>query len=317
MTAGVEAKSAFNQIASVEFFANDQSLGSLSKSIYAPIYALTATGLAAGSYALTAVATDGSGLSSTSAPVHITVTAGSGQPYGLTNRVPVAPFLKMPATFSDALPALLSGTGVFSDTANRTPAGGLIPYQPNAPMWSDGAVKSHFMAVPNRGDVITPDEQLRLRPTGSWKFPDGTVFVKNLDLVVDETHPDAPRRRLETQILVRDNNGAVYGVTYKWRPDNSDADLVTAGTSEDIAITNATGVRTQTWYYASPADCLTCHTPGAGYVLGVNARQLNGNFTYPATGNTDNQIRTLNRLGLFNPAINEAQHRRLPKTFRA
>jgi uncharacterized repeat protein (TIGR03806 family) len=306
VTAGVEAKSSLNQIANVEFFANDQSLGNLTNSLYAPIYALTATGLKQDHYTLTAVATDASGMNSTSAPIHITVAAGSGQPCGMTNRAQVAPFLNMPAAFGDDVPALLSGTGVFSDTASCTPAAGLIPYHLNAPMWSDGAVESNFMAVPNRGDAITPDEQLRLRPTGFWKFPDGTVFIKNLDLVVDETHPDAPRRRLETQILVRDNNGAVYGATYKWRPDHRDADLVTAGTSEEIVITNATGVRTQTWYYASPADCLTCHTPGAGYVLGVNARQLNGNFTYPATGSTDNQIRTWNRLGLFSPAINEA-----------
>jgi len=173
-------------------------------------------------------------------------------------------------------------------------------------MWSDGAVAVNYLAVPRHAGPLTPDEQIRLRTTNAWIFPVGTVFVKNLDLPVDERNPAVPPRRLETQILVRDANGAVYGLTYKWRPDNRDADLQTTGSTEDILVTNATGVRTQTWTYSSPADCLTCHTPVANYVLGVNTRQLNGNVTYPATGVTDNQIRTLNRLGLFSPAINEA-----------
>ncbi|HXU75817.1 MAG TPA: PA14 domain-containing protein, partial [Methylomirabilota bacterium] len=273
-------------------------------------YYYVVSALSVPGYILMAVATDASGLSSTSAPVHITVNPGSGLPYGLASRASVSPFLNMPgvipAIFPGTLPVLLSGTGAFTNTPNRSPAAGLIPYAPNTPLWSDAAVKSRYMAVPNNGGLLTPDEQLGFLPTNSWTFPSGTVFVKNFDLVVNETNAGVPLRRLETRLLVRDNNGAVYGVTYKWRPDNSDADLLATSLSEDLVITNAVGIRTQTWYYPSPADCLTCHTPVANYVLGLNTRQLNGDLNYPATGQTDNQLRTLNRLGLFYPGINEA-----------
>ena len=201
---------------------------------------------------------------------------------------------------------------MFNNTTNRTPAAGLIPYAPNEPQWKDNAVSSWLMALPGNGGVITPGEQIQFQPTNYWTFPAGSVFVKNFDLVVNETNATVPPRRLETELLVRDNNGSVYGVTYKWRPDNSDADLLTGSLSENISITNAAGVRTQTWYYASPSDCQECHNTAVASslsgvnVLGVNARQLNGNLTYAATGVTDNQLRTLNRLGLLNPAINEA-----------
>jgi hypothetical protein len=306
VTVAANADAPFNPISEVDFYANGNLLGSLSHSADAPLYTMTATGLSAGNYTITTVAIDGSGLSNTSAPVHITVNAGSGLPYGLSTNGPVSPFLNMPTTFNGALPLLLSGTGAFADTANRVAASGLIPYSPNTPLWSDAAVKSRYLAVPNNGGAMTPNEQIGFLPTNSWTFPAGTVFVKNFDLVVNETNANVPVRRLETRLIVRDVNGAVYGVTYKWRPDNSDADLLTGSLNEDIVITNATGVRTQTWYYPSPADCLTCHTPLAGYVLGVNTRQLNVSLTYSSTGNTDNQLRTLNRLGLFNPAIDEA-----------
>ncbi len=308
VTMSAEADAPFNPVAAVNFYTNNVLLGAATN---AP-YTLTATGLGAGSYALTAVAVDGSGLSSTTAPVNITVVAGTGQPYGLTTNGSVVAFLNLPTTSAGALPPLLSGTGVFSNTTNRTPAAGLLPYAPNAPQWKDNAVSSWLMALPRSGGSLTPGQQVQFQPTNGWTFPAGSVFVKNFDLVVNETNASVPVRRLETELLVRDINGSVYGVSYKWRPDNSDADLLASSLSEDITITNAHGVRTQSWYYASPSDCQECHnSPVAGSatginVLGVNARQLNGNLTYPSTGVTDNQLRTLNRLGLFNPAFNEA-----------
>jgi hypothetical protein len=299
-----DAAAAYNLVSFVNFYTNGVWLGSVSE---AP-YALTTTGWPAGSYVLTATATDGGGLTSTSAPVSITIAPGSGLAYGLTSNATVGPFLNqnMPGVFNGSIPTLLSETGAYSDTPNRVPAAGLIPYVPNTPLWSDSAVKSRYMAVPNDSGLAAPAQQIGFAPTGAWTFPSGTVFVKNFDLVVNQTNPSVPLRRLETRLLVRNTDGSVYGVTYKWLPDNSDAQLLTGSLTEAVLVTNATGVVTQNWYYPSPADCLTCHTAVSGYVLGVNTRQLNGADTYPATGVTDNQLRTLNRLGLFYPAFDEA-----------
>ena len=196
------------------------------------------------------------------------------------------------------LPALLSQTGAFSDVKTLTPAPGVIPYTVNVPLWSDAAVKTRWMAVPT-GTTIS------FSPTGEWTFPSGTVFIKHFELPVDDRNP-AITRRLETRIIVRDAGNEVYAATYKWRADNSDADLLPGGLSENITIATATGTRTQTWDYPSPRDCMVCHTPNAKSVLGVKTRQLNGNFTYPATGVTDNQLRTLSHLGLFDPAVSES-----------
>ena len=223
VTVSADADALYDTISQVDFYANSIFVGSVSNIPYA----VTATGLGAGSYALTAVAMSSSGLMSTSAPVNITVNRGSGQPYGLTSREVAPAFFNMPTTFEGSLPPLLSQTGVFSNTPSMTPAAGLIPYSPNVPLWSDGAAKTRYLAVPNTGGAITPIQQITFAPTGSWTFPAGTVFVKTFQLNTDTSNPNV-LRRLETRLLVRDINGAVYGVTYKWRPDNSDADLLSS-----------------------------------------------------------------------------------------
>jgi uncharacterized repeat protein (TIGR03806 family) len=201
-------------------------------------------------------------------------------------------------------PALLSQTGAFTNLASLAHRSGLVPYEVNSPLWSDNAVKQRWIALPNDGAPYSTNEQAGFAPSGEWSFPAGTVFVKHFELPVSDTNASV-RRRLETRFLVSATNNAFYGVTYKWRADNTDADLLTNSLSENILITTPGGTRTQIWHYPSQQECLSCHTPSAGWVLGVKTRQLNGDFTYPATARSDNQLRTWNHLGMLAPAINE------------
>jgi len=223
-------------------------------------------------------------------------------PYGLTSRPVSKPYLSMPDLANGKFPPLLSQTGAFADVRTLKPSATLIPYDLILAFWSDGARKSRWISLPKA--------TIKFSPAGEWLFPDGTVFVKHFDLPVDDTNPSVTRR-IETRLLVRDRNGGVYGVTYKWRPDNSDADLLTTSLKENIAIKTAAGTRTQTWYYPSPKDCLTCHTSNAGGPLGVKTRQMNRAIAYPS-GVTDNELRAWNHVGLFDTNLSEAQLASLP-----
>jgi uncharacterized repeat protein (TIGR03806 family) len=223
-------------------------------------------------------------------------------PYGLNARPQAIPYLSMPKQATGKFPALLSQTGAFADVRTLSPGKALIPYDLILAFWSDGAVKSRWMSLPPGKIGFSPD--------GDWKFPAGSVFVKHFDLPVDDTDPRI-RRRLETRLLVRDQNGGVYGATYKWRADNSDAELVTDAVTENISIKTATGTREQTWYYPGRKDCLTCHTAIAGGVLGLKTRQMNRDITYPG-GVSDNQLRAWNHVGLFDTALSTTDLGALP-----
>jgi len=215
----------------------------------------------------------------------------------------VGAYLGMPHNAKGKLPALLSQTGVFKDTRSLQPADGLIPYDLAVPFWSDGASKRRWVALPGG--------KIKFSPVGEWSFPRGTVFVKTFVMAVDETQPEV-KRRLETRLLVVDSDDGVYGAVYKWRADESDADLLDSSLSEEIRIKTAGAERQQSWYYPSRKDCLTCHNAKARGVLGVKTRQLNHAFTYPS-GVQDNELRAWNHIGLFEPAIDEQELVRLPK----
>ncbi len=201
----------------------------------------------------------------------------------------------------------LSLLGVFTNLTTLAPLPGLRAYTVNSPLWSDGAVKKRWLAVPNDGTHNTAAEQIVFSPTNEWKFPAGTVFVKHFELPLNDTN-SALTQRVETRLLVVDQNAAVYGLTYKWRADGSDADLLTTGANADYVITGAGGIlRTQTWAFPSRQDCLACHNANAGYVLGLKTHQMNCPITYAETGVTDNQLRALGHIGLLGANYSETQ----------
>jgi uncharacterized repeat protein (TIGR03806 family) len=204
-------------------------------------------------------------------------------------------------------PRLLSQTGLFRSTNDHLPAPGLIPYSVNSPLWSDHAHKERFLAVPGEAKV-------EYHPTESWKFPEGTVLVKTFALDMEQGNP-ATRKRLETRLLHLEQDHW-RGYTYVWNDAQTDAELLPRGgldrayTIRDPAAPG--GKREQTWHFPSRAECTLCHTMPMHFVLGLNVPQMNRDHDYGGT--VDNQLRTLDHIGLFTkPIPNLAKKTELPK----
>ncbi|MEZ4289463.1 MAG: thrombospondin type 3 repeat-containing protein [Myxococcota bacterium] len=185
-------------------------------------------------------------------------------------------------------PTQLSQTGLFTDVASLTPAPGVIEYGVESPLWSDGALKRRWIALPG-------DEQIVFRNRDDWSFPIGTALVKHFELEQPGTSP----KRLETRVLLRQTDRWV-GFTYRWNAAGTSASLLLDGRRDDVSLA---GGGSQTWIFPSPSDCLVCHSAAAGRVLGVETAQLNGDFDYAAV--TDNQLHAWNCIGLFDSDIGD------------
>ena len=213
--------------------------------------------------------------------------------------VPIGKFINgnLPTTTPDDLagpfaPNLLSQTGAFSDMANLTIAPGFIPYEMIEPFWSDGAAKFRWMAIPNDGSYNSTDEQIVFSNDIAWDFPSGSVLIKHFEL---------GGRRLETRFEVKGDDNVYYYLTYKWNEAQTDATLLNGAVFEDIEVNGVT----QTWHYPSRAECLSCHFPQNGGVLGPKTRNLNNTITYPG-GTNANQLVNLSEMGIIPELITNA-----------
>lgn len=190
-------------------------------------------------------------------------------------------------------PSQLSASGCVNMGNPAQPAAGLIPYAPNAPFWSDGADKQRHLAVPD-------GQRIGIAADGDLEFPSGTVLVQHLRLGA---------QLVETRLLMRHSDGGWAGYTYEWNAAGTDAVRVVGGKTVQKG--------GQSWHFPSEAECMACHTEAAGRTLGLELAQLNGAFTYAATGRTANQMATLQEIGLFTapPAQPPAQWPSLPDPY--
>ncbi|MFM8726276.1 MAG: hypothetical protein ACKON9_14260, partial [Planctomycetaceae bacterium] len=171
-------------------------------------------------------------------------------------------------------------------------AAGVLSYSVNAQLWSDGAWKQRWLAVPDQ-------EQIEYTSSRGWTFPNGSVLVKSFALEREAGRADS-RHWIETRIMVRHQNEWA-GYSYRWNEQQTDAELVgRGGEDEQYVIRDAAasgGERVQSWHYPSRAECMVCHSRAANYVLGLCELQMNRSHDYGEY--SGNQLQVLGELGFF------------------
>ena len=222
-----------------------------------------------------------------------------GGPFGVPARLPQT---CVPPAGYDQPVTKLSATGCVDPKNPTHPAPSMIPYEVNSPLWSDGAAKQRFMAIPD-GALISVKDCTRdpsacapladggtTQPEGHWFLPVGSVLMKNFLF---------GGKLLETRLFMS-YPGMWIGYSYQWNAQQTDATIV----DEDgltTTIQNGDG-GTQSWYFPSRNDCFQCHNSAFGNSLGTETRQLNRTITYPS-GVTANQLDTFEHLGMFDERI--------------
>jgi uncharacterized repeat protein (TIGR03806 family) len=180
-----------------------------------------------------------------------------------------------PPAGTSVFPEQLSKTGCVEPLDPARPAPGLIPYDVNSPLWSDGADKERFLALPE-GKTIT------VAADGDFDFPVGSVLMKTFSL---------GGKKIETRLFMRHDDGEWSGYTYEWNDAQTDATLLPSSKTKSVGAV--------TWTFPSRGQCINCHTTAAGHTLGLELGQLDGDYVYTQTNRISNQLRTLEHIGAF------------------
>lgn len=154
-------------------------------------------------------------------------------------------------TRAQALPSRLSQTGLFADIQQDRLDHDVFPYAPEFSLWSDGAEKRRFIAIPEGERIDTRDPE-------AWGFPEGTKLWKEF------SHGDL---HLETRLLQKTGpgEGDWAAAAYVWRADQSDAELAPYGALDVLGTDHDV---------PASGECFGCHDGRSSRILGFSSVQL-------------------------------------------
>lgn len=175
----------------------------------------------------------------------------------ITTVLAVAVALVRPGSSSaqDALsepPARLSETGLYGADGRVDPRH--LAYTPQYPLWTDGATKSRWIALP-------PGAKVDVSDVDAWRLPVGTKLWKEFAW---------NGRKVETRMLWRSGEERWTFASYLWDEDQREAWLAPAE-----GVPRASEIAPGRWHsIPSHSDCQACHGSAPARALGFGALQL-------------------------------------------
>ncbi len=163
----------------------------------------------------------------------------------------------------DTFPRSLGDFGFFRDGAGREPTTGLLPYELNSALFSDGADKLRYIYVPS-GTRMTAD--IGSDDGGLIQFPVGSAIIKTFAFGEGDE-----QRFIETRVLLNRADGWT-ALPYRWNEEQTEARLALAGAR--IPITTPAGEEIS-YRIPNMNQCKTCHSQdGAIVPIGPKVRNL-------------------------------------------
>lgn len=193
-----------------------------------------------------------------------------------------------PLDTAGSFPVELAHSGCFTAGADRLEAPDLVPYELNAPLWTDDAIKQRHIVLPPGATIDIADD-------GTFSFPEGTILLKTFSFEFVEGDPQSVRP-VETRVMYRRNFGWQFH-SYQWNETGDAAQVLDERANVFLQLERDGETAELEYTFPSRDECGYCHGSGGGQVLGPQLAQFDRMTDY-GTGPIS-QLEALEAIGMF------------------